>query len=191
MESTPMNAQRPNSLLRWGLVAGLALAFTAGAAAPTATPAQATIKKVRGIAMVNMQRVLLETKAGLAARKKLEESSTAKQKKLDKKRKKLEADQAKLKDLSGEQLMAAQESLQKELLEMQNVYMTMQQELAQQEGQILEDMYKKSQSIVDELANKLEIDLVLVRDENTVIYTDESLDITNQVISRYNEKHPG
>lgn len=186
-----MNAQRPNSLLRWGLVAGLALAFTAGAAAPTAAPAQATIKKVRGIAMVNMQRVLLETKAGLAARKKLEESSTAKQKKLDKKRKKLEADQAKLKDLAGEQLMAAQESLQKELLEMQNVYMTMQQELAQQEGQILEDMYKKSQSIVDELASKLEVDLVLVRDENTVIYTDESLDITNQVISRYNEKHPG
>ena len=183
-----MYSPRSHSILRLGLVASLALAFSAGAAAPTAEAA--TVKKVRGIAMVNMQRVLLETKAGIAARKKLEESSTAKQKKLDKKRKKLEADQAKLKDLSGEQLMAAQEALQRELLEMQNVYMTMQQELAQQEGQILEDMYKKSQEIVDKLAGEMELDLVLIRDENTVLYTDESLDITQLVISRYNEKHP-
>ena len=93
-----------------------------------------------------MQRVLMETKQGKAAQSKLERSSKAKQKKLDKKRSKLEADQAKLKNLAGDQLMAAQEQLQKDFMEMQNIYMTMQQELAEQEGKILEDMYKKTRA---------------------------------------------
>jgi outer membrane protein len=185
-----MTSRRSHRILRLGLIGGLCLAFSAISAAPTAGAANAAIKKVRGIAMVNMQTVLLETNQGKAARKKLEESSNAKQKKLEKKRKKLEADQAKLKDLAGEALMAAQESLQKELLEMQNVYMTMQQELAQQEGQVLEDMYKKCQAIVDKIAGEMEIDLVLIRDENSVLYVDDGLDITGLVIKRYNEKHP-
>ncbi|MCB9566174.1 MAG: OmpH family outer membrane protein [Myxococcales bacterium] len=174
----------------------LALAAAAGllvagiSAAPTATPAHAAIKKVRGIAMVDMQRVLMETKQGKAAREKLESSSKAKQKKLDKKRSKLEADQAKLKNLAGDQLMAAQEQLQKDFMEMQNIYMTMQQELAEQEGQILEDMYKKCQGLIDKMASEMEVDLVLVRDATTVLYTDDALDITNDLIKRYDEKYP-
>jgi len=186
-----MHTRPPRRLLRRLGAAALLGSLIAGvAAAPLATPASAAIKKVRGIAMVDMQRVLMETKQGQAARKKLEDSSKAKQKKLDKKRRKLEADQAKLGNLGGEQLAAAQEQLQKEYLEMQNVYMTMQQELAQQESQILEDMYKKCQGLVDKMAGEMEFDLVLVRDATTVLYTDEGLDITNEVIKRYNAAHP-
>ncbi|MEZ4381594.1 MAG: OmpH family outer membrane protein [Nannocystaceae bacterium] len=173
--------------LAFAAVAGLLVAGVS--AAPTATPAQAKVKKVRGIAMVDMQRVLMETKQGKAAQGKLESSSKAKQKKLDKKRRQLEADQAKLKSLSGQQLMQAQEKLQQDYMEMQNIYMTMQQELAEQEGKILEDMYKKCQSLVDTMAGELEVDLVLVRDASTVLYTDEGLDITGQVIKRYDAKY--
>ena len=173
--------------LAFAAVAGLLVAGVS--AAPTAAPAQAKIKKVRGIAVVDMQRVLMETKQGKAAQSKLERSSKAKQKKLDKKRSELEADQGKLKNLKGQQLMQAQEKLQQDYMEMQNIYMTMQQELAEQEGKILEDMYKKCQSLVDTMANELEVDLVLVRDASTVLYTDEGLDITAQVIKRYDAKY--
>lgn len=174
----------------------LALAAAAGllvfgfSAAPSATAAHAAVKKVRGIAVVDMQLVLMETKQGKAARGKLESSSTAMQKKLDKKRSKLEASQAKLKNLGGDELMAAQEQLQKDYMEMQSIYMTMQEDLAKLEGQILEDMYKKCQGLIDKMASEMEVDLVLVRDATTVLYAEDALDITKALIKRYDEKYP-
>jgi outer membrane protein len=154
------------------------------------TPALAKIPPVRRMAVVDMQRVLNETKAGKRARKELEASSKAKQQKLDKKRAKLEADVAKLKNLKGDQLAAAQEKLQRESMELQSMLFTLQTELSGQEAKLLEKMYKNSQVIVAKLAKKLDLDLVLVRDQMTVIYTQGSLDITDTVIKRYDKKHP-
>ena len=79
-------------------VAGTSLAPVLDGSGPGRRP------QVRGLAVVDMQKVLTDTKQGQAARKKLEESSKAKQDKLDAKRKKLEADQAKLKNLCGDKL---------------------------------------------------------------------------------------
>jgi outer membrane protein len=153
-------------------------------------PAHAALPKVRGVAVVDMQKVLMETKQGMAARKKLEESSKAKQDKLDAKRKKLEADQAKLKNLSADKLAQAEEALQKDYMEMQQIYMTMQQELAAQEGRVLEDIYKNCQTIIDKIAAEMELDLVLLRDESTVLYVLPGLDITDTLVKRYNAKYP-
>ena len=76
-------------------VFSLALGVATASLAPTfSAPVQAAVPKVRGIAVVDMQKVLNDTKQGVTARKKLEDSSKAKQEKLDGKRKKLEADQA-------------------------------------------------------------------------------------------------
>ena len=131
---------------------------------------QAAVPKIRGVAVVDMQKVLNDTKQGVTARKKLEDSSKAKQEKLDGKRKKLEADQAKLKNLTGDKLAQAEEALQKDYVDMQQIYMTMQQELAAQEGRVLEDIYKNCQSVIDKIASEMEIDLVLIRDETTVLF---------------------
>ncbi|HEY8377109.1 MAG TPA: OmpH family outer membrane protein, partial [Nannocystis sp.] len=103
---------------------------------------------------------------------------------------KLEADSAKLKNLSGEKLAQAEEQLQKEYMEMQQVYLTMQQELAQQESRTLEDIYKNCQSIIDKLAAEKGVDLVLIRDESTVLYVEPGLDITAELVRRYNQKYP-
>ena len=54
------------------------------------------------VAVVDMQRILNETKAGKKARQDLESASIAKQKKLDKRRQKLEEEQVKLGKLQGE-----------------------------------------------------------------------------------------
>ncbi|WAS97653.1 OmpH family outer membrane protein [Nannocystis punicea] len=172
--------------------AAVALAFAGGAGlAPGAvTPAQATIPQVRGVAVVDMQKVLADTKQGQAARKKLEDSSKAKQEKLEQKRKKLEADTGKLKSLQGEKLAAAEEALQKEYMEMQQIYMTMQQELSQQESRVLEDIYKNCQTIIDKLAAEKNVDLVLIRDDSTVLFVEPGLDITVELVKRYNAKYP-
>lgn len=151
--------------------------------------ALAEVPAIKRIAMVDMQRVLNETKEGKKARTDLETSSKAKQEKLDKKRTKLEADAAKLGSLKGAQLASAQEQLQKESMELQSMLMTLEQELGDMHNKTLESMYKRAQDIVTKLAKERGIDLVLVRDAMTVIYVKDGIDITDEIVKLYNGKH--
>lgn len=189
--SAPMH--KPTRSLRALLVglclaaAPLGLGLAAGLASGTAA---AEVPKVKKLAMVDMQRVLNETKAGKAARTKLEKSSKSKQAKFDKKRAALEAEAGKLGTLKGQELAAAQEKLQRESIELQNMLMALEQELGEQHNKLLESMYQNAQAIVAELAKEKGLDLVLVRDPMTVIYTKDGLDITGEVVQRYDVKHP-
>ncbi|MEE9383471.1 MAG: OmpH family outer membrane protein [Nannocystaceae bacterium] len=151
--------------------------------------AMAGIPGASKIAMVDLQRVLNETDQGKKARANLESSSKRKQQKLDKKRTKLESEQVKLKNLSGPALQAAQEKLQRDMMEWQSMYMALQQELQQQEGRLVEKIYTNCQGLVADLAKEMKLDLVLVRDNMTVIYAQDGYDITKRVIERYNKKH--
>ena len=170
------------------LLAGTLVLGAGAVVGATSTAAEAAVPEIKKIAVVDMQRVLNETKAGKAARKKLENASKSKQTKLDKRRRKLEGDQAKLANLQGEPLMAAQEKLQREAYELQNIYMTLQQELMSQEANMLENMFKNCQKLSAAMAKEMGIDLVLVKDQATVLYTASSVDITGELIKRYNAK---
>jgi outer membrane protein len=182
--STPIRSLRTllAGLLFVGAPLGLGLAtgLVSGDAA-------AEVPKLKKLAMVDMQRVLNETKAGKAARAKLEKSSKSKQAKFDKKRAALEADAQKLGSLKGQELAAAQEKLQR--MELQNMLMALEQELGDQHNKLLESMYENAQAIVADLAKEKGLDLVLVRDPMTVIYVKDGLDITGEVVERYDAKH--
>ena len=172
----------------------LAMALTLGGAAFTGlapADAQADVPSIRKLAMVDMQRVLNETKEGKKARSRLESSTKKKQKKLDARRPKFESETASLQSLSGEQLAAAQEKLQRDYLELQNMYMTLQQELAGQESQLLEKMLTNSRGIAKDLASTHGVDLVLIRDPGIVLYTADSLDLTDELIRIYDKKYAG
>ena len=182
--------QRNRRLSRISRAVFLSVAmFGVSLGAPALTPdAVAAVPELGKIAVIDMQRILNETAAGKKARKDLEASSLAKQKKLDKRRKKLEDDQAKLNTLKGEALMAAQEKLQRDLYELQSMYMTLQQELAEQEGRTLEKMYSNCQTLAKDLAKDFGLDLILIRDQSTVLYVGSGVDLTDEVIKRYDKK---
>ena len=182
----------PSRLRRFCGAMFLSLAVLgASSAGMTASPAvaEAAVPDLKKVAVVDLQRVLNETNAGKKARKDLESASTAKQKKLDKKRVKLEEEQAKLSKLSGDALMAAQEKLQRDYYELQSMYMTLQQELAEQEARTLETMYGNCQKLAKTLAKDFTLDLVLVRDQSTVLYVGKGIDLTDEVIKRYNKAY--
>jgi|GEM_PF-681367 len=162
-----------------------------GAAPITAVGvAQAAVPDIGKVAVIDMQRILNETVAGKKARKDLETASAAKQKKLDKLQKKLEADQVALAQIKDQQaLMQAQEKLQAEYYEFQSMYMTLQQELGAQESQTLEKMYANCQILAKELAKDLGLDLVLIRDQSTVLYVANGMDVTSDLIKRYDKKY--
>jgi outer membrane protein len=149
----------------------------------------AAVPEIGKVAVVDMQRILNETAAGKQARQDLETSSTAKQKKLDKRRVKLEEDQGKLASLQGDALLEAQEKLQRDYMELQSMYMTLQQELAEQEARTLEKMYANCQELAKELAKDFSLDLVLIRDQSTVLYVASGVDLTEEVIKRYDKKY--
>lgn len=153
------------------------------------SPASAAVPKLAKLAMVDMQRVLNETKAGKTARTRLEKSSKRKQAKFDKKRANLESEAAKLGTLSGQDLAIAQEKLQRDSIALQNMLMALDQELGEQHNKLLEKMYKNSQAIVADMAKDKGLDLVLVRDPMTVIYAKDSFDITDAVIKEYDAKY--
>lgn len=177
-------ARRLSILSTLALTLGLAIGPTL--AVPSL--AHAGVPEIGKIALVDMQQVLNKTNEGKKARKELETSSSKKQKKLDKKRQKLEADQAKLQKMPQEQAMAAAEKLQREAMELQSMYMTLQQELAEQEARMLEKIYSKTQTIVKGMAKSDGLDLVLIRDDTTVLYSKTGFDITDAVIKKYNAK---
>lgn len=153
------------------------------------SPAKAQVPEVERIALVDLQKVLTQTKQGKSARAQLEKSFKAKQKKLDAQRKKLEADQRKLQSLSGSAQEEAFAKIQQKAQELQAMYMTLQQELATQEASLVEKIYLNCQKIVASMASELKVDLVLVRSQETVLFADKGLDITSKIIARYNKKH--
>ena len=169
----------------------IAAALMGGAFTFIAPVAQASaeVPAIKKLAMLDMQRVLNETVAGKRARKELENSSKAKQTKLDKKRKQLEGDAAKLQGMSGQQLAAAQEKLQRESMELEKLMYASSETLANEHDKLLEKMYKNAKAIVTKMAKAESLDLVLVRDQMTVIYAKDSYDITVAVIKAYNAAH--
>jgi outer membrane protein len=171
-------------------VAALSLALFGAAATVSAPVVEAAVPDIGKVAVVDMQRILNETAAGQKARKDLETASSAKQKKLDKLQKKLEEDQKALATIKDEeQLYAAQEQLQREYYELQSMYMTLQQELAEQEARTLEKMYANCQALAKDLAKDFSLDLVLIRDQSTVLYAAAGIDLTEEVIKRYDKKY--
>ena len=186
-----MSHARKNPLFRRLLGVALLSSLTVTAASTVvATPvAQAAVPDIGKVAVVDMQRILNETAAGKKARQDLETSSTAKQKKLDKRRQKLEDDQAQLAKLQGEALMQAQEKLQRDYYELQSMYMTLQQELAEQEARTLETMYANCQELAKELAKDFKLDPVLIRDQSTVLFVADGVDLSAELIKRYDKKY--
>ncbi|KIG18153.1 Outer membrane protein H precursor [Enhygromyxa salina] len=168
-------------------VAMFGTTLAVSAVEPTAKAA--SVPEIGKVAVVDMQRILNETAAGKKARKDLETSSLAKQKKLDKRREKLEADQAKIGSLKGDAQQQAAEKLQRDYYELQSMYMTLQQELAEQEGRTLEKMYANCQILAKELAKDFSLDLVLIRDQSTVLYVANGVDLTDEVIKRYDKQY--
>lgn len=180
---------RPIRRLTITSLLGLAM-FAGQATLPgLADPAHAAVPEIGKIAVVDMQRVLNETAAGKQARKDLETASSAKQKKLDKLQKKFEEGQAQLAKLEGQAQVEAGEKLQADYYELQSMYMTLQQELAEQESRTLEKMYGNCQTLAKDMAKEMSLDLVLIRDQSTVLFVAEGVDLTDEIIKRYDKKY--
>ena len=142
------------------------------------------------VGYVDLQKALNEVSEGKKAKKKLKAD-------FDKKQKALNAQQEELKklktDLEQNGMMLSDEAkrtkameFQKKMYELQQSYTTMQGELAQAEAKATKKIFDKMGVIINDIAKEKGYDLVLERTESAILFAKDDMDLTGELIKRYN-----
>ena len=163
------------------MIVAVALAFA------LSSPALAQDK----IGFVDLQRALNEVDEGAAAKKALKKEFDEKQKTLDAKQNELKA----LKDeidqrgtmMKPEIKQEKLNDLQKRLLETQQLYFQLQQDLSKREAEATGDIFKKMGIIMQAMGE--EQGFAMIVEKSAVIYAKPALDVTNELIRRYNDSY--
>lgn len=143
------------------------------------------------IGYVNLQRAILEVEEGKRAKAQLKKTFDKKQKALSKQEAELKALQDKLEKSAGKNDDATRKQrvdFQQKLMELQQVFMTEQQELAKLEQKTLAGITKKMRGVISDIGRKGKYTLILEVQENRLLFGKPHLDLTNEVIRKYNQK---
>jgi outer membrane protein len=143
------------------------------------------------VAYVDLQRALLEVAEGRAAKAKLK-------KEFDKRQARLDGEQEELRRLKEEldkqsavmdpaKKSEKEAELQRRFMELQQTYMTLQGELTKQEKELTDKIFSKMEVILREIAQANDIEIILERN-NGVVYGVPGLDLTNELIRKYNKR---
>ena len=166
----------------------LALAFALGPVAHFGVGPRAAHAEIK-IAYVDLQRALLETDEGKKAMARIKAEYDKKQKELNERQdelKKMKADidkQATL--LKPEALQQKQQELQTKLVGLQETYMRLQKDLQEKEATETQRIFKKMKSVIAQIAQAESVTYVF--EANTgILYAPPSLDLTNELIRKYN-----
>lgn len=171
----------------------LAAALVTSATVPATVAAASAVKPLQRVALVDLQRCLLETGQGAKGKKDLEGALAKSQAQLEKKtadlKRKYDDLVAKRAMLSEDELARRQQELMVSDQELQQLYAQLQEDVATKEAQLAEKIYKNVAGIVKDIAADESLQIVLVRSSATVLYANPKLDITNRVIVAYDKKH--
>ena len=147
------------------------------------------------IGYVDFQRALNEVEEGKAAKAALKKEFEQKQKTLSAKeqdfnrlRQEFEKKAGVLADAESKERQA---ELERKFQELQVTFGQLQRELSEREGTVTRAIFEKMGAIVRELADAEGFTMVIERNDGGVIYAPASLDLTNELIRKYNARHKG
>lgn len=164
------------------------IVLVAALLAPAAVHAAEGVPK---IGVVDLQRALNEVEEGATAKKALKKEFDDKQKALDARQNELKAMKDEL-DARGSMMKPEAKAervaeLQKKLLEVQQLYFQMQQELTKKEADATGEIFKKMGTIMTTMGQQDGFDLIV--EKSAVLYSKNHLDLTNELIRRYNDAY--
>lgn len=145
------------------------------------------------IGYVNIQRAILEVDEGKRAKNALKSTFEAKQKKLTEREEELK----KLKDAIERESVVKDDAatrqrkaeFQNKLLELQQVFLKEQQELQAEEQKQLSAITEKMKKVIQDIGEQGGYTLILEIQDSRLLYAKAHLDLTNEVIRKYNAKH--
>lgn len=172
-----------------GVVAGVLLSSRLPAQQPPAPPATSAVK----VAVVDVQRAVMETEDGLRAQATLKKYFDRKQGDLNAKQEDLlrrkDEIEKQSKVLSKDALARATEEWQRQMNEVQQVFLDYNKELQKKQGEITAPIFTRVNGLLRKVAKRDGYDLVLER--QAVPYVRTELDITDAIISMYNAGEDG
>lgn len=169
--------------MKKALLALVAMAIALPAMAQTSAPSR--------IAVINVQKVLLESTQGKTAREKVEKLATAKQEQ----GKKLAADAealdkeitTKRMSLSPEKLAELQKALDQKKIELQRFAQDSQREVREAEEKAILELEKAIRPVIDQMGKEMGFAAIFNKMESGLVYASDAIDITDSVIKRFNE----
>jgi outer membrane protein len=144
---------------------------------------------------VDLQRALLEVEEGRSAKARLQKILEDKQKDLDKEQEALRKEKELLDKqasaMSEETRVAKQTELQKKLFDLAQRWEKGKAEMAQKERTELQSIFQKMDPIIAEIAQREGFTMVFEKTDSGLVYAPASLDVTNELVRRYNDKFKG
>jgi outer membrane protein len=146
------------------------------------------------IGYVDLQRALNEVEEGKTAKAVLQRDFAEKQKQLDVKKgefEKLQSDFEKQSVVMSEQARKDKaQDLDKRARDLQALFMNLQKDLSDRERDATRGIFDRMNAIVREIAEADGFTYVLEKGGG-IVYAPPSLDVTNELIRKYNAKYPG
>ncbi len=146
------------------------------------------------IGFVDLRRAVSEIDEGKAAMASLKKDFEEKQKQLDAKQTELEAlrvefekQQAVLSD-QVKQTKAAE--LDKRMGELRELYMQLQRDLSSREQEGMKGLLDRMGGLVREIAEAEGFQMVLEKSDAGVVWAQPALDVTNELVRKYNTRYP-
>lgn len=156
-------------------------------------PARAQQAPVMRVAVVDTQRAVMETEDGLRMQATLKKLFDSRQRELDKKQEDLQKEREdidKQKDVLSKAALAKRfDKWQREMVQLQTVFVEYNKELQKKQGEITQPIFQKAMGIIRRLATQDGYDVVV--DKQAVPYVRSDLDLTDRVITMYNQGATG
>ena len=132
------------------------------------------------IGMVDIEKTLAETPAGKRANEQFDKLRKSKQDELDKHQQELKKAAADLEKqaavLKPEVLNAKKEELQKQFVALQQTYAKLEQDLSGERGKLIEDLLKKAEPFIKEIAKAEGVSVIFER--ASMVWWDPAVDLT-------------
>ncbi len=142
------------------------------------------------IGYIDVQRVIAESQSGKRAKERFQAQVKKAEADVQKERQDLERLKSDLDKkgplLKEEERRSMEADLQKRSVVLQRTMNDYQQDLRQKESEIMSDILKEVEQIVNEVGKAEKFTLIFERSQ--IIYSDQGIDITSKVIETYNSR---
>jgi outer membrane protein len=179
-----------------GLTGFLHAQTAAPAAAPAVAPSGAPPAAPRKLATIHVQNAIMSTKEGQKAAQELQTKFTPRKQGLDQKQAELQRMQSQLRSGGATLSPAAKEKLSRDIdtgaKSLQRENEDFQAEVQDAEGKIMNDLGQKMMEILQKYAidNSVYMVIDVSNAQSPVLWADASIDITNEIVKRYDQAHP-
>jgi outer membrane protein len=145
------------------------------------------------IGVVNLERAINEVDEGAKAKADLKKEFDQKQATLDMKQNEVKAMAEAAEKQSGvmkpEAKQAKMMEVQRKAAEVQQIYMGMQQDMMKRQNEVMGAILQKMNTVASTIGTEGGYTAILNKTETSVLYAKPSLDLTNELIRRYNEAY--